>query len=224
MTVDQVLDPMPRSPVRLALWRDRDPEARALPGMYLGKAEADIGTDPVAMAASLVARGVRCVGLTDPVELGDGRPERALLGLALVRELTSFGTAVDWEITLGADRSGTTDWRLLTHLYPPRATDVSDEAVREWRNFYHITRCGYRHGPRFLEVRDYRLGTYRRLVIRNRNYRRFLDPLLRGTNLSSIPAAEADAYLRQGLVIRDDELVLWLPYRIRQWPLSHIMS
>ncbi len=218
MTVDHML----RAPVWMTLWRDRDPEARRLPGMCLG--EADFRADPVGAAASLHQQGARFVSLSDPVDLGGTDPERALLGLALVRELTSYGIAVDWEIDLG---DAVADGRLLSHLHPPRAvlSAGSDaDVLRDWRESYYITRCGYRCGPQFVEVRDYRMGAYRRLVIRSRDYRSFLDPLLAGADIAQLPVPQATALHKQGLVISVGGRILWLPYRIRNWPLSHIMS
>lgn len=213
---------MLRGPVQMTLWRDRDPEARRLPGMCLG--EAELWSDPVETATSLHGRGARFVGLSDLVDLGGADPERALLGLALVRELTSHGIAVDWQVDLG---DAVADWRLLSHLYPPRAVlsaGSGTAVLRDWRASYYITRCGYRCGPQFIEVRDYRSGAYRRLVIRASDHRSFLDPMLAGAETSAVPAAQATALRKQGLIIGVGEQVLWLPYRIRNWPLSQITS
>lgn len=190
--------------------------------MCLG--EAGFEADPVGAAASLHQQGARFVSLADPVDLGNPDPHQALLGLALVRELTSYGIAVDWEIDLGA---AVADGRLLNHLYPPRAVRSAGPAadiLRGWRESYHITRCGYRCGPQFVEVRDYRTGTYRRLVIRTPDDRPFLGPLLAGAPVSALPAAQSTALHQQGLVASVGGRILWLPYRIRNWPLSHIMS
>ncbi|MGC0422504.1 DUF5825 family protein [Embleya sp. AB8] len=208
--------------VRLGLWRDGDPAAMRVPGMYVG--EVDVVGDPLDAVARVAADGVRFVrvdGVVDLAEVGDdGRA--AVAGLVVVRELTSHGIGVDW--TLRAPAGGW-DWRALGHLYPPTAVvgDGGDGhdgrgdggAASAWRAGFLPAKCGYRHGPGFIEVRDQRGGSLRRLVIRNPRYDQVISPLLRGVAVTDLAEAVTERYRAAGLLHRVGSFVWWTPYRVR---------
>ncbi|MER5771866.1 DUF5825 family protein [Streptomyces sp. NPDC001985] len=214
-------------PVRLALWRDRDPVAMRLPGMYAG--ETDVLGDPLDAVARLAAGGIRFARLGGPVDLegAEAGGAAAVAALVVVRELTSHGIAVDWTIRLPA---GEPEWRPLSHLHPPAAVyggtgagagaGAGDGIAAEWRDSFHAAKCGYRHGPGFIEVRDHRMDSFRRLVIRNPQHDQVIEPLLRGVPATGLAEAVTGRYQRAGLLHRAGRHLWWTPYRLRRWPLS----
>ncbi|MCC3774893.1 hypothetical protein K6I33_005412 [Streptomyces sp. UNOB3_S3] len=140
--------------------------------------------------------------------------------LTLVRDLTSHGIAVDWRPALdGEDES----WRRLSHLYPPgEVVGRGGERVRDaWRESYFFCKCFYRHGPGFLQVRDWRTGELRRITIDDPAYRAAVEPLLHGQVSTSVAPAVLDAFTGAGLVDILGEYAWWMPYRVRRWPQSH---
>lgn len=207
------------APTRLALWKERDPTARQLPGMSAGRTE--IFADPLAAVAGLAAEGVRLARLSDPVDLGESDGARATAAFVVIRELTSHGIAVDW--TLRPAASGAPDWRALSHLYPPAAlldAPDGDHVTDRWRGTFHATKCGYRHGPGFIEIRDRRTDSFRRLVIRGRQLDRTIESLLCGVPATALAQPTIDRYLRADLLHRTGDYLWWTPYRIRRWPLA----
>ncbi|GCD92761.1 DUF5825 family protein [Embleya hyalina] len=204
-------------PVRLALWRDRDPEAMRIPGMYLG--EADVAGDPLDEVAGLAAGGACLARLPAAIDLSTGGVEAAgaaaVAGLVVVRELTAHGIAVDWTLRPAA---GPWDWRPLGHLHPP--TTVIDGAglAAAWRDDFRPAKFGYRHGPGFIEVRDHRADPFRRLVIRNPRYEQVIEPLLRGVATTDLTEAVTARYHEAGLLHRVGGYVWWTPYRVRHSP------
>ncbi|MFI6498142.1 DUF5825 family protein [Nonomuraea typhae] len=200
----------------LTVWKDRDPEAMRVRGMYAGR--VDVTGDPVATAARLAADGIQLARLDDPVDLADADGAAAVAALTVIRELTSHGIAVDWSVGVPED-----GWRPLSHLYPPAtvyAGPAGDGIAARWRDSFHVAMCGYRLGPGFMEVRDRRSGTFRRLVIRGPHREKAIAPLLRGVRAASLPPAVAGRYLSADLLHQVGGYVWWTPYRIRRWPLS----
>ncbi|MER6913585.1 DUF5825 family protein [Streptomyces sp. NPDC000594] len=210
--------------VRLALWRDRDPVARRIPGMYLG--ETELLGDPLDAVARLADDGVRFARLRGTVDLAraeagsDGAA--AVAALVAVRELTGHGIAVDWTVLLPP---GAPDWRPLGHLHPPaEVLGGGDEVTAAWRDTFHSAKCGYRRGPGFIEVRDHRMDTFRRLVIRHPRHEQIVEPLLRGVPATDLAEAVSTRYQRAGLLHRVGGHLWWAPYRLRRWPLSTTVS
>lgn len=151
----------------LTLWKDRDPAAMRLPGIYHGALDGP-PDNPVYAVAQLASEGVQFVRVPDPVDLTDPDGASAVAVLLLVRELTSHGIAVDWTLRM-ADPA---QWQALSHLHPPAAVlrgatgeEIDAGVVTAWRGSFHIAKCGYRRGPGFLEIRDHRWGSFRRLVV-----------------------------------------------------------
>ncbi|MFE5325109.1 DUF5825 family protein [Embleya sp. NPDC056575] len=205
-------------PVRLALWRDRDPEAMRIPGMYLG--EADVAGDPLDEVARLAASGACLARPHAAIDLSDGGTgAAAVAGLVVVRELTAHGIAVDWTLRPPA---GPWDWRPLGHLHPPTTVidgdGDGDHLAAAWRADFRPAKFGYRHGPGFIEVRDHRADPLRRLVIRNPRYAQVIEPLLRGVAATDLTEAVTARYHDAGLLHRVGRYVWWTPYRVRHSP------
>lgn len=208
--------------VAMTLWKDRDPAAMRLPGIYAGT--ADQLDDPLTVVSSLAASGVQFVRLRDTVDLvaadGADADRAAAAALVAVRELTSHGIAVDWTIRLPAGAAG---WQGLSHLYPPAAVlcgGESENVTTWWRDSFHAAKCGYRRGPGFLEIRDRRTGSFRRTVIRSARNDQAIGPLLRGMSAASLSEAATRRYLEADLIHRAGQYLWWTPYLIRRWPLS----
>jgi Family of unknown function (DUF5825) len=204
--------------VAMTLWKDRDPAARRLAGMYAGS--VDRLDDPLTAVASLAASGVRFARLRDPVDLADVNGVAAAAALVAVRELTSHGIAVDWTIRMPAGAAG---WQRLSHLYPPavvRCGSESENVTTWWRDSFHAAKCGYRRGPGFLEIRDRRTGSFRRTVIRSARSDQAIAPLLRGMPAAALDETVTRRYLDADLVHQAGQYLWWTPYLIRRWPLS----
>jgi len=209
--------------VAMTLWKDRDPAAMRLPGMYAGA--VDRLDDPLTAVSSLAASGVQFARLAATVDLADADgPDTdgaaAAAALVVVRELTSHGIAVDWTIRMPA---GAVGWQQLSHLYPPAAVLCGSESANVttwWRDSFHAAKCGYRRGPGFLEIRDRRTGSFRRTVIGSARSDQAIAPLLRGVPAASLGETATRRYLEADLIHRAGQFLWWTPYLIRRWPLS----
>jgi len=197
--------------LRVSSWRDHDPILMAHPGIYLG--DTLVREDTIKAARDLISCGARRVRLNGRVNM-DENALHAILGLTLVRELTSYGIMIDWQL------HGTgIAWRTLSHLYPPSVlTGVSDEDLKSWRSFHQLYRLIYRHGPGFMQVRDQRSGRLRRITISGADHLRTIGSLLHGAPDSSISAEVAQELDSIGVIGRVDGILWWLPNRSRQWP------
>lgn len=216
------------APVRMTLWRDRDPAAMALPGMSAGLVERL--HDPVEDVSRFALDGIQFARLLDTVDLGDHDGAAAVAALVVVRELTGHGIAVDWTVRLPAAlTAGGDGWRVLSHLHPPNAvlaeesgesSDGGEDIAARWRASFHAAKCGYRQGPGFIEIRDRRADSFRRLVIKSTRHDEMIEPLLRGVPAAALPDAVAASYLKANLLHQVGQYLWWTPYRIRRWPLS----
>ncbi|GCD48346.1 DUF5825 family protein [Streptomyces paromomycinus] len=233
------------APVTLALWRERDVAARNIPGVYAGTLDL-LGDQVEGAVADLAAHHVQFARLPRTVDLTDRDGAAAVTALVAVRELTAFGIAVEWSLRLpgtgaGAGTGAPADWQPLSHLHPPAAVlrDDSSEPSGSgdsvdsnrsfgsrhdiavpWRDSFHAAKCGYRRGPGFIEVRDRRGGSFKRLVIRTHQHDQLIQALLRGVPETGVPSSVVARYLPPGLIHRAGRFLWWTPYRIRRWPLS----
>lgn len=203
--------------------------------------------DQAKTVAALAADRVQLARLPRAVDLTDRDGTAATTALAAVRDLTSFGIAVDWTLRLsappdtgvgagtGAGTDTPADWQPLSHLHPPTAvfragrgasngSDGSDgsgdKIAVQWRDSFHAAKCGYRRGPGFIEIRDRRGGSFKRLAIRTNQQDQLIHALLRGLPETDVPPSVVARYLPPGLIHRAGRHVWWTPYRIRRWPLS----
>ncbi|MFB1048365.1 DUF5825 family protein [Streptomyces chrestomyceticus] len=223
------------APVALALWRERDPAARDIPGVYAGTLDL-LGDQVEGAVADLAAHHVQFARLPRTVDLTDRDGAAAVTALVAVRELTAFGIAVEWTLRLpgtgvgaGVSTGAAADWRPLSHLHPPAAVIRDDSSgsfgsgrdiAVQWRDSFHAAKCGYRRGPGFLEIRDRRSGSFKRLVIRTHQHDQLIQALLRGVPETGVPSSVVARYLPPGLIHRAGRFLWWTPYRIRRWPLS----
>ncbi|MFE6821668.1 DUF5825 family protein [Streptomyces sp. NPDC057690] len=210
-----------------AVWRDYDPVACALPGMFLG----DIAlSGPVAAECDrLWELGARRVRLSDVVDLADtGTPDaaaRAVRTLSLVRDLTARAVLVEWELRPGPDGGATATEdvsRLLSHLQPPQRIDGVDpakaeDALRTWRNGHYLGKCLWRQGPGFVQIRDRRWGDLRRFTVDEPHYQEAIERLAYGAPASAVPSDALADLREERLVLAVGDVQWWLPYRVNRW-------
>ncbi|MFG2679365.1 DUF5825 family protein [Streptomyces sp. NPDC048392] len=219
------------SPPPVLAWRDHDPAACALPGMFLG--EIDPSGDPSGAADRLWRLGARRVRLPEPVDLtGEAGPERAartVAALSLVRDLTARAVLVDWELRLDPAANA---WQVLGHLQPPRSIDAPDtaggpdqddagedpaESLRRWRRGHYLCKCLWRVGPGFVQIRDRRWGELRRFTAEEPEYRATIERLTYGVPSDTLPTAVLDDFRAERLALDIGPLAWWAPYRVSRW-------
>lgn len=213
-------------PIAVHLAHDHEPAVAALPGMDLGPAE--LREAPSAAAARWFREGIRKVSLPDLVDLGAGPDDAAdadaVRRLVLVRELTSHGIAVDWRLRLPGEDAA--QWRVYSHLQVPTELVLAPEcptdpreALAQWRESFYIDKCSYRHGPGFVQVRDRRSGALNLLTIDDPAYLAVFAMLVEGAPLAAVDLPIAREFGEEGLVAKVGDQLVWLPYRLRRWPL-----
>ncbi|WDZ82722.1 DUF5825 family protein [Micromonospora cathayae] len=230
-------------PVLVRLAHDHDPVVTAVPGIDLGTVE--LREPPAEAAARWFDEGIRHVTLTEPVSLavdggGTNAGTRADTGtradvaaasrdavrrLVLVRELTSHGIAVDWRLLLPA--GGGADWRVFCHLYPPTGLSAvaegDEDPLDTWRRSYYIDKCTFRRGPGFVQVRDRRSSRLNLLTVDDPAYLAVLAQVMDGAPVSDVDLDVARDFAAEGLVVQVGTMLVWLPYRLRRWPLPSMI-
>ncbi|MEU9101009.1 DUF5825 family protein [Streptomyces sp. NPDC048361] len=229
----------------VSAWRDYDPEACALPGMFLGDIEL---TGPMGEESDrLWEIGARHVRLREPVDLtglcditdatgatestgaiespgsaglaAPGAADRAVRTLSLVRDLTARAVLVEWKLRLDPAAPADT-WRALSHLQPPGAllgpADAAGD-LRRWREGHYLCKCLWRQGPGFVQIRDRRWGELRRFTADEPEYQQVIEALAYGAPAASVPAAVLADFLEERLVLQVGDLAWWLPYRVNRW-------
>jgi hypothetical protein len=198
-------------------WRHYDPQARDLEGMGLGTLR--LSRDAEVDARELYASGARHVRFVEPIRLGDGEP-RSLLALLLLREFTSHGFSVEWEIRC---EDVAEIGPRLGHLHPPlwsdKSTPALQRALRAWHADYFPGRCVFRRGPGFVEVRDRRFGTLQVLTLDTPEHIAAVGQLAAGVPAGELVPAVRDDLIGARLVAAHDDLLWWLPTRLYRWPL-----
>jgi hypothetical protein len=196
-------------------WRERDDRAIALvPGLALGSVTCP--EPPVAAARALMDRGARRVRLAEPV---DARLTAAVPALLLVRELTRFGVAVDWDLALDPVAH---DWRELSNLYPPRTLRGNPDGpagLARWRDDFYPGRFIVRKGPGFIQVRDRRWSTIRLATLGVPGQVDLMLALVAGpVSVTDPMAAHADELQQSRLVQRTGGVLWTCAHRIWRWP------
>lgn len=222
----------PTGPVMVRLHRDHDPAVADIPGIDLGTAEfSGSAADTV---ADWLDRGVRKVALPGTVDLTTADPAAAadaVRRLVLVRELTSYAIEVDWSLRLpGGDGDL---WRVYGHLRPPATVEIAGAAgpdpdpgsvaAAAWRDAFYFDKCTYRRGPGFVQVRDRRAGRLNLLTIDDPAYLAVLEQLLDGAEMTTVDLDIAREFGEEGLVTKVGDRLVWLPHRLRRWPLPSMV-
>ena len=225
-------------PINAQLTREPGPLPRTVP--RADPRTIKLSESPVPAAIRWFHRGVRKVTLPDVVDLAAGT-EEALRALLLVRELTSLGIAVDWRLRL--DGRAADAWRAYSHLHPPaellapageptwggRVGEVPpvggstmiglarDLAV--WGEKFFLDKCAYRRGPGFVQIRDRRAGRLSLITIDDPRCLAVMKRLDGGVRSALVDPTIVRDFDEEKLIGRIGDFLLWLPYRIRRWPL-----
>ena len=205
----------------VTVWRDYDREAMArVPGISLGRIE--LKPSAQVQAADLYARGARCVTWDSPVDLDSPDTARTVRALCFIRDLTSWGFVVGWQLKTG---TGLTDWRALGHLYPPAhvtcaGSAYGEELRTEWAQRYHMSKCVSRRGPGLLQIRDRRWDGLRRITITRPAYFAAIAALEPGALTTAIPSRILGYFAAEHLVGQVGDISWWLPCQLRRWPIS----
>ncbi|WP_406087146.1 DUF5825 family protein [Kitasatospora purpeofusca] len=196
------------------LWLDYDPAVRELPGLALGRRTL---AGPAAEEVTELHRaGVRCLRLTEPVRLCADAPAASARALMLLREATGQGLAVLWHAVC---TDGCAEQRRFHHLYPPEElTGAAAEVGADWRASYFPSKCVYRRGPGFVEVRDRRFGTLELFTIDEPGHLAQLDALADGVEVGLLPEAVHRDFAEAGLIAEQAGRAWFLPMRVRRWP------
>ncbi|MEV5428041.1 DUF5825 family protein [Streptomyces sp. NPDC052701] len=209
------------SPPAVLAWRDYDPAACELPGMFLG--ELALSGPLEGESERLWRLGARRVRLPGTVDLaggtGPGRAAGVVAALSLVRDLTARAVLVEWDLRLDP-AAAADDWQVLSHLQPPRRVEGlagSGEALRAWRRGHYLCKCLWRKGPGFVQIRDRRWGELRRFTADEPEYERTIERLAYGAPADSVPAAVLEDFRGEKLVLDVGPLAWWVPYRISRW-------
>ncbi|GAB7183947.1 hypothetical protein ATKI12_3778 [Kitasatospora sp. Ki12] len=197
------------------LWLDYDPAARELPDYALGR--RTLPGPAQTEVTELHRAGVRCLRLTEPVRLCADAPAASARALMLLREATGQGLAVLWRAVC---TDGCAARRRFHHLYPPeRLTGGGTEDVlADWRATYFPSKCVFRRGPGFVEVRDRRFGTLELFTIDEPGHLAQLDALAEGVEAGLLPDAVHRDLAEAGLIAEQAGRAWFLPMRVRRWP------
>ncbi|MFE4357943.1 DUF5825 family protein [Kitasatospora sp. NPDC056800] len=196
------------------LWLDYDPAARELPGFALGR--RTLPGPAQEEVTGLHRTGVRCLRLTEPVRLCADAPAASARALMLLREATGQGLAVLWQAVC---TDGCAARRRFHHLYPPeRLTGGPEDVVADWRATYYPSKCVFRRGPGFVEVRDRRFGTLELFTIDEPAHLAQVDALAEGVEVGRLPEAVHRDFAEAGLIAEQAGRAWFLPMRVRRWP------
>ncbi|WP_344325878.1 DUF5825 family protein, partial [Kitasatospora putterlickiae] len=136
--------------------------------------------------------------------------------LMLLREATGQGLAVLWHAVCA---DGCAARRRFHHLYPPeRLTGAPPDVLADWRATYFPSKCVFRRGPGFVEVRDRRFGTLELFTIDEPGHLARLDALAEGVEPDRLPDAVRRDLAEAGLTAEQAGRVWFLPMRVRRWP------
>jgi hypothetical protein len=202
--------------VTVELWRDYDADAQRVRGMAMGVRR--LAGSSGQHVAQYYADGARFARVVEPVQLcpdGTWASGRALM---LIRDLTAHGFAVRWTAHC---REGCRDSRLFSHLYPPTTVvcgSASAETTRAWRERFFVGKCGFRHGPGFVEVRDRRSGVLELLTISDQPHLAAIGPLTEGVAATAVPAGVRRDFADAELIAEHAGRLWWLPTRMYRWP------
>jgi hypothetical protein len=206
----------------LQVWRDHDARALRL-GEFMRVGSLAPAADAAALAGNVFDAGGRLVVVGGVVDFDALGADDALGFVALLRELTSYGIAVEWQLkaTLGDSR-----WRDLWHLPPPSEALLPAGAPTAtwefWRAQFYYGLCTMRRGPGMIEVRDRRQGRLRCLRFTSPLHIAEIERLEKGAPAWSFDQEVLAEFEAARLVLARGDLRLWLPCRSRRSPLSPI--
>ena len=206
-------------PDNLQVWRDHDAAALRL-GEFMRVDSLPPATDTGLLAGNVFDSGGRLVVFAEIIDFDDLGAADAVRFVALLRELTSYGVAVQWRLRV---TSGETRWRDLWHLAPPSEVllpaSASDTTWEFWRRRYYYGLCFMRRGPGLIEVRDRRSGRFQCLRFTTPLHLAEIARLESGATASSLAPEVLTEFEAARVVLAVGDMRLWLPCRLRRSPL-----
>ncbi len=207
----------------LQVWRDHDGEALRL-GEVMRLASFAAITDAGLLAHNVFDSGGRLVVLTGIIDFDAVDTAAASRFVELLRELTSYGIAVEWRLKSSHDD---TRWRDLWHLSPPAEVVLpagADARMLEfWQRQFCYGLCFMRRGPGMIEVRDRRAGRMRLLRYTSEPHLAAIRRLEKGAPASSIEPAVLAEFEADRVVLAIGDRRLWLPCRFLRSPLAPVV-
>lgn len=204
----------------LQVWRDHDRDALQL-GEFMRLDSFEPAVEAGLLARNVFHSGGRLVIVRQIVDADTLDPVDAVQFFAFLRELTSYGIAVDWRLRTS---HGDTRWGDLWHLFPPSEVMTSagpaDRDCEFWREQFFYGLCVMRRGPRVIEVRDRRSGMIRSLRFTSPLHLEAIERLEKGAPSSSVAPEVLAEFDAAGMVLALGSMRLWLPCRFRRSPLS----
>lgn len=206
----------------LQVWRDHDAEALRL-GEFMRIDSLVPATDADLLAGNVFASGGRLVVVGGIVDFGALGATDATRFVELLRELTSYGIAVEWRLRA---TPGDTRWRDLWHLPPPSEVvlpaGAADRTWEFWQGQFYYGLCMMRRGPGMIEVRDRRWGRLRCLRFASPLHLAEIEHLEKGATASSLAPEVLAEFEAARVVLAIGDMRLWLPCRFRRSPLSPV--
>jgi hypothetical protein len=211
----------------LQVWRDHDGEALRLGEFMhldsLASPTASSSKDAGVLARTLLDSGGRLVVVAQVIDFDAVEVADTVRFFELLRELTSYGIAIEWRL-----RASHTDarWRDLWHLFPPTQVVAPAGTVGQtlefWQREFHYGLCVMRRGPGLIEVRDRRSGRSRCLRFTSARHLEAIDRLEAGVPASSLEPELLAEFEAARVVMVIGDMRLWLPCRFRRSPLSPV--
>ncbi|WBB80751.1 DUF5825 family protein [Micromonospora sp. WMMD882] len=142
--------------------------------------------------------------------------------LRYLREVTSHAVRLRWRL------AGTPSFPLHTHVHlvaPSGGVDA--DAARyagHWTAGYRYGSFFYRQGPGFVMLKDVRPDSEDARLTIDEGAEHFLAMAAACRTQELTPAAQAlvDTVAEAGLLLRVDDRLLVLPYRLRHWPVPYL--
>lgn len=206
----------------LQIWRDHDAEALKL-GEFM-RLDSFVPTADVGLLArNIFDSGGRLVVVSEIIDFDAFDTVDAWSFLELLRELTSYGVAVEWRLRTS---HGYRPWHDLWHLFPPSEVVIpvgtADQALDFWRRQFCYGLCVMRKGPEMIEVRDRRSGRMRCMRFTSPLHLEAIQRLEKGASASSFAPEVLGEFEAARVVMAIGSMRLWLPCRFRRSPLSPV--
>lgn len=206
----------------LQVWRDHDGEALKL-GELMRLDSFASSTDADLLAGKVFDSGGRLVVVDEIIDFDAVDTADASRFIELLRELTSYGIAVEWRLMAG---HGDTRWRDLWHLSPPSEVvmpaGAAGQTLEFWQRQFYYGLCFMRRGPGMIEVRDRRSGRMRLLRFTSPLHLEAIQRLEKGAPASSFEPDVLAEFEAARVVMAIGDIRLWLPCRFRRSPLSPV--
>jgi hypothetical protein len=208
----------------LEAWRDYDREVLRL-GEFMRLDLFAPSTDADLLARDLFDSGGRLVVIKEVLDLDVTEAADTVRFFELLRELTSYGIAVEWRLRTSHNGAG---WPDLWHLFPPsevvKPAGVAGQIWEFWQREFYYGLCVMRRGPGMIEVRDRRSGKIRRLYFTSARQLQAIEGLEKGALASSFEPEVLAEFEAARLVMAVGDMRLWLPCRFRRSPIAPVGS